>query len=488
AEGRNVGLAYSRFARIAADARLRDRQWTFEVVGREVGGGNARVAGELSGDWDEPLRMSIDARALDVGFLGALWSEIGEVRGTLGAHVDVSGSRASPRPVGWAHLEEGRFAFRGDPRRYEAALDLHIDGDAARLTRLSLRSDGGTLEATGRARLEGVSPTQLSLSARAQAFTVAYGSAEARFDADFEIAGDRSDGIFHGQLAIARGTVKLPELGGLGAAEQLGGLPDVRFDDARARGNEGRLRAGRGVFVAVRVGGPFQLRSREADLDLGGELGVTIAGGALRIDGIVEAQQGSVELLGKRYVVERAQLAFGGAPDDPELHLRVTRRLGRATIAVVIEGTAKNPTVRLSCEPPIYDDAQLTSLILAGRTGSDRIAIRELNRQISGLLSAVVIRKIQEQLAPGLPVDVTRPLDQQSYAEFSAAPIELGRFVSDRIYVRYEQRYGGSRLGRSTANAEEASADYRLGKGFQLSTSFGDGGIGGVYLFWIAKH
>jgi hypothetical protein len=136
----------------------------------------------------------------------------------------------------------------------------------------------------------------------------------------------------------------------------------------------------------------------------------------------------------------------------------------------------------------MYDETQLTTLILSGRTSSDRLAIRDLNRQISGLLSAVVIRKIQEQLAPGLPIDVSRPLDQQSYAEFSAAPLEIGRFASDRIYVRYEQRYGGSRLGRSTANAEEASADYRLGKGFQLSTSFGDGGVGGVYLLWTAKH
>ena len=36
--------------------------------------------------------------------------------------------------------------------------------------------------------------------------------------------------------------------------------------------------------------------------------------------------------------------------------------MGQATVAVVIEGTAKNPSVRLSCEPPIYDEAQLTSL------------------------------------------------------------------------------------------------------------------------------
>ncbi|HEY1587019.1 MAG TPA: translocation/assembly module TamB domain-containing protein, partial [Polyangia bacterium] len=309
------------------------------------------------------------------------------------------------------------------------------------------------------------------------------------FDADFELAGDRTDGIFHGQLKLSRGGIVLPDLGGLGAAEELGELDDVRFDDARARRNAGRRRQGKGAFIVVHVDGPLQLRSKEADLDLAGELGVTVAGGTLGIEGVVEAQRGgSVELLGKRYDVERAQLAFGGAPDDPELHLRLTRPLGKTTVAVVIEGTAKDPSVRLSCEPPIYDEAQLTSLILAGRSTNERIAVRDLNRQISGLLSAVVVRKIQAELAPKLPIDVSRPLDQQSYAEFSAAPIEVGRFVSDRIYVRYEQHYGGSRLGRSAANAEEASAEYRLGKGFELTTTFGDAGVGGVYLFWTARH
>jgi autotransporter translocation and assembly factor TamB len=487
-EGRNVGLAEGRFSRLHTRARYHEARWSFDVAGAEQRGGTLQVAGELPDDWDAPLRMSIDARALDVGFLGALWEEIGTVGGRLDAHGEVAGTRAAPRPVGWARLDGGRFGFRGDARRYQGALSLRIDGDQARLTTLSLRGGGGTLEATGQARLAGLLPTELSLTARAHGFAVAHGSAEARFDADFTIAGDRTDESFRGRLTLTRGTIALPDLAGLGAAEDVGDLRDVRFDDARARRNEGRRRAGQGAFIVVRVDGPLALRSKEAELDLAGELGVTVAGGALGIEGVVEAQGGSVELLGKRYDVERAQLAFGGPPDDPELHLRMTRRIGQATIAMVIEGTARTPEVRLSCEPPVYDQAQLTSLILAGRTGSERIAVRDLNRQITGLLSAVVIRKIRQQLAPGLPIDLVRPLDQQSYVEFSAAPIEVGRFVSDRIYVRYEQHYGGSRLGRSPANAEEASAEYQLGKGFQLTTTFGDAGVGGVYLFWTAKH
>lgn len=398
--------------------------------------------------------------------------------------MQVAGTRAAPRPSGWATLDGGVFQFRQDPRRYAGSFALRVDGDEARLTRLSLQGGGGTLAASGRARLDGLVPTELSLTARAQRFELAYGSATARLDADFSVAGARAEGVFRGQLRVARGAIQLPDLSGLGAATPTATvLSDVRFDDARA----GRERVGRGLFVAARVDGPIELRSRDADLDLVGELDVTVAGGALGIDGVVESRRGTLELLGHRYDVERAQLAFGGSPEDPELHLRLSRRVTGATMAMIIDGTAKNPEVRLICEPPIYDPSQLTSLILAGRASSDRISLRELDRHITGLLSGLVVRKIQEELAPTLAVDLARPLDQQSYAEFSQAPLEVGRFVSDRIYVRYEHRLG-SGIGRSAVNTSESSAEYRLGRGFELDTSFGDAGVGGVYLFWTAKH
>jgi translocation-and-assembly-module (TAM) inner membrane subunit TamB-like protein len=143
--------------------------------------------------------------------------------------------------------------------------------------------------------------------------------------------------------------------------------------------------------------------------------------------------------------------------------------------------------VRLSSDPPIYDQAQLVSLILAGRPGEERVALRALDRQVAGLVSGLVVQKIEEQLAPSLPIDVVRPLDQQSYAELSQSPLEVGRFVSDRIYVGYEHR-SGPNMGRSAANANEARAEYRLGHGWEVDTIFGDGGVGGIYLFWTKKN
>ncbi len=484
-------LAGTRFVSVDGTARYQARRWRFSVGADAASGqGQLRASGTVAADDTAPLDVHVDANDLDVRFLAATWEQIGEIGGKLQAHVAIAGTRADPIPSGTLKLTDGRFAFRRDPRHYQGALALRIDGDAATLTELTLRgSDGGSLDALGRAQLAGLKPTELTLNAHAHKFTVGMGSASTQLDADFTLAGDRSDNRFHGRLDIHRGTIVLPELPGGDSALPMGELADVSYHDARAQKSAMQRQTGQGAFIVTKIEGPLQLRGRETDFDLVGELGVTVAGGALGLEGVVESTRGSVELLGHRYVVERGQLAFAGAANDPELHLRATRRIGAVTIVVIIEGTAQHPDVRLSSDPPVYDQTQLVSLVLAGRPGQDRVAIGELNRQITGLLSAVVIQKIEQQVAPTLPIDVVRPLDQQSYAELSQSPLEVGRYVTDRIYVSYEHRFG-SRMGRSEANANEARAEYKLGsKGhWQLDTTFGDGGVGGIYVFWSTKR
>ena len=134
-DGRDVGLAHGRFARLGGELHLRQSHWSFDLSGRDTGGGDVRVAGDLPADWDAPMRMSIDARALDVGFLGVLWEVIGDVGGRLDAHVRADGTRNAP-PAERRGAARGRALRlpRRQPRRYAAArLAVRIDGDSARL-------------------------------------------------------------------------------------------------------------------------------------------------------------------------------------------------------------------------------------------------------------------------------------------------------------------------------------------------------------------
>jgi hypothetical protein len=106
---------------------------------------------------------------------------------------------------------------------------------------------------------------------------------------------------------------------------------------------------------------------------------------------------------------------------------------------------------------------------------------------VAGLLSELIIRKIRERLAPGSAPDLGPAPEQPSYATLPHSPIYLGRFISDRIYLRYEHTFS-ARVGRAAASASEASAQYRLGKGFEVDTTFGEVGVGGVYLLWTTKR
>ena len=239
--------------------------------------------------------MSIDARALDVGFLGALWAEIGDVaRDARRARRGVGHARrAAAGRLGAARRRPARAARRSRAAT-RRALELRVDGDEARLTRLAAtrrrrharrhraraarRASCRRSCRCRRARTRSPSPTARPRRASTPTST---------------IAGDRTDGVFHGQLALSRGSLELPDLSGLGAADELGRPATTSASTTRARAaTRGARRAGKGAFIVVRVDGPLELRSKEADLDLAGELGVTVAGGALGIEGVVEAQRG----------------------------------------------------------------------------------------------------------------------------------------------------------------------------------------------------
>ena len=53
--------------------------------------------------------------------------------------------------------------------------------------------------------------------------------------------------------------------------------------------------------------------------------------------------------------------------------------------------------------------------------------------------------------------------------------------------MRYQRGFG-SPVGRSAANANEASIKLRFRRNYELNTVFGDAGVAGVYLDWTRQY
>ena len=57
----------------------------------------------------------------------------------------------------------------------------------------------------------------------------------------------------------------------------------------------------------------------------------------------------------------------------------------------------------------------------------ERIGVRELNQQIGGFLSTVILHKIKEQMSALLPSDTFEPVDTKSAARYAlCATIDAG--------------------------------------------------------------
>src|SRR5262249_29146864 len=142
---------------------------------------------------------------------------------------------------------------------------------------------------------------------------------------------------------------------------------------------------------------------------LAGQIELRLDAGVPRLYGHVEATGGSVELLSRRYEIERARVTFDGEPGlQPRLDVRITRPLPRATIVIEVRGTPDAPELELTSDPPIYDTAQVIGTILSGDPESQQLDARTADRQLVGALSGVLVNRIAEQIAPGLPIDVLR--------------------------------------------------------------------------------
>src|SRR5207248_8440181 len=76
-------------------------------------------------------------------------------------------------------------------------------------------------------------------------------------------------------------------------------------------------------------------------------------------DGVIHAPQGSFSALGRRFTIDDAKIVeTGGEIADPELEIKaVFAAPPKPTVTINVTGTARDPQVDMSSNPPMDQDA-----------------------------------------------------------------------------------------------------------------------------------
>ena len=434
---------------------------------RATGAANTPVStGDIAlGGWlwplNAPLAGQLRAQLPRIGVWSALAPPGWRIRGSLGANIDIKGTRAAPQLTG--DLQANDLALRSVVDGIEfgnGRLRAQLDGTRMVIQEFTLqgagpKGTGGTLTAEGEALWQDGQP-RVTLSARLHRLR-----ASIRTDRQITLSGDlqaRLEGKltqFSGKLKVDQARIVLPEEStpALGddvvvrsaSSSTRGAVPEPKASAAQVA----PVKEGRQVLrlnVALDMGQDFRVQGKGMDTLVRGTL--ALSGESLtepRLVGTVNTFSGQYRAYGQRLDVEQGLLRFTGAIDNPSLDILAIRPNLSQRVGVQILGTALLPRVRLYAEPELPDAEKLSWLVL-GRSSSTGGGEAALLQQAALALFGNKTGGMSGGLAASLGLDDLSFRGSSSNADgtTSQSAVTLGKRFSRNFYASYERTISGA--------------------------------------------
>jgi translocation and assembly module TamB len=468
-------------------------------------GKDAILEGRLSGD--------VTSKRLDLAFLSGMIRNVRRAAGTLDGQVKLGGTVAKPVGEGEAHLRNGLADVVGQGVFEDLRADASFSPKEVVIDRISGTVGTGTFSAIFAAsrrpapgvadpdRVEFTGEVHLGDADSVKGRTIPgtdrplqagpvplRQAAEQRADlsGELDLYGDYTDNVLtvNGKIPDARIVIRqLPD-------KKLPGLkehPDVILvhpgerphppgrepEDVEAE-QESRKKATFRMHAHLElnhmyVKAPdfeFPVESRmNFDYDARQTDGLTA-------DGVVHVPQGSFTALGRRFTIGDAKIIeTGGELGDPELEIKAVFDNPQAKVTITVTGTAKNPQLEMSSNPPMDQD-QIAFFLATGRIqgqATQQGGGIDLSGAATSVIGSLLFGQVRKELADVLPVDVIT-IDSGPQGVSGAS---VGKYIGDRIFIGYRQRFFTDPTN-TTENTVEGHLEYEINRSLAAEITFGD--------------
>ncbi|HYD78598.1 MAG TPA: translocation/assembly module TamB domain-containing protein [Paucimonas sp.] len=420
----------------------------FNADGRQLGHIEAAAQTELAAaggrfaiDSGAPLRGRALLDIPSLAWAGPMINATAVTEGRLRGAMSITGTLERPDIDGRID-GSGLRLYLGDSGidLRQGVLESEFRDDTLVVRRLSFDS-GGKLAAHGAIRLAGAKP-DAQLTLRAERFTLLNRSDRRLvLSGDSRLAWSAGQANATGSLAIDSGYFDI-------GREDMPQLSD----DVVLVGREQKKaeRAAAAVDVAIDLGDRLRLQGRGLDATLAGRLRLTAEPGSqLRAQGTVSIARGTYGAYGRQLAIEQGVLRFSGALNNPALDILAMRRGQEVEAGVAVRGTVLAPRVTLVSEPSVPEAEKLSWLVL-GRSLDTTAAsdIGALQDAAGALLSQGAASTVQSHIATAFGLDDFKIATSQD--NLQQRVITLGKRISSRLYVGYEQGLKSASAGASS--------------------------------------
>ena len=409
---------------------------------------------------EDRFDLTIDSSPIDLGVIQGFNDMVTDVKGTLEAHLRVTGSVADPHPIGEITVRNGSLTvvpagvpYKNIAGRIELQPDrIHIDQITV------LDNHDSALSVTGDLAVHERQIGDMHIYVTADDFKIVDNKlGDLRVHSRLEVAGELRAPRLEGYLGVTTGQINVDEIidltgpapyatepadfGGTPAAEPAS--PGSVFDRLQM---DVQLTVPNDLVVKA---GSLQLPDAPIGLGaltvtLGGDLRATKdPGGRVRLVGAVNTIRGSYDFQGRRFEILRdGSIRFNGLDDfDPALDIRARRIIQAVEARVNVRGTLKQPEIVLSSVPPL-EQADILSLIVFNQPINQLGEGQQIS--LSQRAQALAAGAVAGQLA----MSIGRALNLDTF-EIDVAPdggggpaLTIGQQLGQDLYVKVEQGVG----------------------------------------------
>ncbi|HEU0055547.1 MAG TPA: translocation/assembly module TamB domain-containing protein, partial [Longimicrobium sp.] len=418
-----------------------------------------------------PLTALVRADSLPMALIAQALPQLeDDATGTIVALVQVSGTLDDPEVRGNARVVDGALTVTALGARWEDINgNLSLDGDLVRIDSLTARTgDDGRAYVDGTVRLDDPKRPLVYIRLNLDEFQVIDNPEVAELQAYSRVAisGRLPGAVVTGSVKIEDGNIYIPELGA--ATEQdivdadVGQLGADTID-APVTITQRLLSLFAPQDLEVEVGDRVWLKSNDANIQIGGRVGVSRGpGGGFLVTGDLEARRGTFDVgfgfFEREFDIVEGRVQFFGTADlNAALDITASHEVRAVdtdaplTIFVHLGGTLQNPRLDFTTDQrtPIAT-SDIASLLLFGRRVEElgglggAFASEVLTQELFGnLLAAGIERGL---ISTGL-VDYVRVRSSTAAAAsgasggafgfdfLSAVTVELGKEVVDNVFV-----------------------------------------------------
>ncbi|MCP3139198.1 translocation/assembly module TamB [Pyxidicoccus xibeiensis] len=281
--------------------------------------------------------------------------------------------------------------------------------------------------------------------------------------------------------------VEQPASPGTGTSTAVGGSGEEALDEEEQEGEqEAPLRT---YWVNVNAPRNIWVKGSDvnAELGLSEDFRVEYTDVA-RMFGEVRVLRGRVDVLGRRFDIQRdSQIRFTGPPVVPYINVTAEHRNDNAkvTVYVTIRGQGRDITLKPTSDPPL-PESEIYTLLATGRRTLERGsgASMTASAQAASVVGSLVANEARKALAAKLPLDVLSI--EAGDSGLAGTKLEVGTYVTDKIYVGYTGRVGANLQQGENANA--VRFEYQFGPRWSLEGQYGDARSGGLDLIWSKEY